>query len=111
MTDLATRILAAIAPATSRTPVVASAVRVQLGVTEREFHRAVDLLLVDKRIASASRYRPQLDSEPALVIWPTGKDPVPPGRLDGQRLAGLFAPHKPMSIAIRAAHAPRVRVA
>lgn len=111
MTDLADRILFAIAKATGNEPVRAADVRLSLEVAEADFWRVLDLLIVDKLVATATLYRPKQDAAPWLAIWPTGKPPQHRGRLNGEHLSSLFVRQPPMSIAIRAAHAPRARAA
>lgn len=108
---LADQILLAIAQATGNQPRRASDVRRSLEAGEPDFWKALDLLIVDKLVATATLYRPKQDAAPWLAIWPTGKPPQHRGRLNGEHLSSLFVRQPPMSIAIRAAHAPRARAA
>lgn len=103
---LADRVLAAIATATSKRPSNAADVLALVGGKEAAFWDVVEQLWRDARITGANIYRPKLDAEPWLGIWPTGI-PQAAGVWTGPRLSYLFVRHDPVALA--KARAPRSR--
>ncbi len=107
MTELADRILAAIARNTSKRPARAADVLAIVGGPEPEYWAALDALLRGARIHTAHIMRPAKgETTPWLAIWPTGIY-MPPTAWTGAHLSSLFVPHD--RDAAYMAHAPRSR--
>lgn len=108
MSDLADRILAKLAKASSKRPARAADVAALVGGLEADFWRALEQLVSNRQVVTAHIQRPARDPEPWLAIWPTGLHATA-GGWTGNSHSSLFVPTTPTHEALHAAQAPRVR--